>query len=39
MSIPHYQLSMLPLLKFGSDGKEYLLPEAIEHLVDYFTEE
>jgi restriction system protein len=36
MSIPNYQVIMLPLLKFIGDGKEHSIREAIEILANQF---
>jgi restriction system protein len=36
MSIPDYQKTMLPLLKFAGDQAEHSLRDAIEHMVDLF---
>ncbi|WP_016950472.1 restriction endonuclease [Anabaena sp. PCC 7108] len=37
MAIPDFQLVMLPLLKYASDGKEHSLREAISYLADVFN--
>jgi hypothetical protein len=36
MAIPEYQASMLPLLRFASDGKEHQLKDAAEQLAKEF---
>ncbi len=37
MTIPDYQSTMLPLLKYTDDRQEHSLRETIEHLSDYFS--
>ena len=41
MTIPDYQSTMLPLLKFAKDQQEHSIREAVDSLADYFklTEE
>ncbi|MBU2490328.1 MAG: restriction endonuclease [Proteobacteria bacterium] len=37
MTIPNYQILMLPLLKIASDGKEHFLRDAVVQLSDEFN--
>ena len=37
MSIPSYQIIMLPLLKFASDKNEHSIRDAIEHIANLFN--